>query len=312
MIPMVSQPRTSRKRNAKRLARYQLHPKRVEGVHTASRVACGEAHTLCLLDCGTLLSWGQNSCGQLGTGPTYSGMLCDAFAPVVVAPFVNYEAVSALSLESWTAKSGNSSYSESLRSRVSTKVTDISCGAFHSVCVAADGSCYSWGARGSPCLGHADAELLGDWSTRINGIFSIVTAESKVAVPYELLGWCSGWSMPRLIETLRGVVIDQISCGDLHSSFLSSANRLYLCGSGPVVPGIVSTSSILEDNEAAALQREMEQLNLDKDKPVDSAAVITPRSASLPSRSRMRLACSLYIMTSAAALEVNVINIKAF
>ena len=32
------------------------------------QVACGASHTMCLSDEGLLLTWGSNTCGQLGTG----------------------------------------------------------------------------------------------------------------------------------------------------------------------------------------------------------------------------------------------------
>jgi alpha-tubulin suppressor-like RCC1 family protein len=43
----------------------------------AISVACGEAHCLCVVDSGELYSWGQNSCGQLGSGPSKAGFLKD-------------------------------------------------------------------------------------------------------------------------------------------------------------------------------------------------------------------------------------------
>jgi alpha-tubulin suppressor-like RCC1 family protein len=89
------------KKRQKKLARYQLRPSQVKGVDNAVTVACGEAHCLCLLKDGSILAWGQNSCGQLGTGPTRSGFLKDEIMPVKVLPFIE-------SSEASTPKSSSS------------------------------------------------------------------------------------------------------------------------------------------------------------------------------------------------------------
>jgi hypothetical protein len=53
-------------------------------------VSCGEAHALCKLKEGWLLAWGQNSCGQVGNGPSTVGYLSDAFRPVLIPSFRSY------------------------------------------------------------------------------------------------------------------------------------------------------------------------------------------------------------------------------
>ena len=42
-----------------KLARYQLRPMYIAGLTGARSVACGEAHTLCVMDNGELYAWGQ-------------------------------------------------------------------------------------------------------------------------------------------------------------------------------------------------------------------------------------------------------------
>jgi hypothetical protein len=53
--------RASSEGGPKTYARYQLRPLLVPGIKRARNVSCGEAHTLCLLENGQVLSWGQNS-----------------------------------------------------------------------------------------------------------------------------------------------------------------------------------------------------------------------------------------------------------
>jgi len=57
---------------------------RIRGIEGAVSVSCGEAHALCKLKEGCLLAWGQNSCGQVGNGPSTVGYLSDAFRPVLI------------------------------------------------------------------------------------------------------------------------------------------------------------------------------------------------------------------------------------
>ena len=63
---------------------------RILGIEGAVSVSCGEAHALCKLKEGCLLAWGQNSCGQVGNGPSTVGYLIDAFRPVLIPSFGSY------------------------------------------------------------------------------------------------------------------------------------------------------------------------------------------------------------------------------
>lgn len=73
-------------------------------------VACGDTHTLVLLDQGKLLAFGRGQNGQLGLGRRE-----DSLAPQEV-----------------TTLSGS-------------EVVGIACGAEHSLCVTATGKAYAWG-----------------------------------------------------------------------------------------------------------------------------------------------------------------------
>lgn len=232
-----------------------------------------------------MLSWGQNSCGQLGNGPSSAGYLNDAYRPVLIPYFGQITANDETDYTRYAMKNGNQLYRDRLDDLRNTqvdlhKITKISCGAFHSVCLDEKGIVWTWGARGSPCLGHNDSPLVGSWNARINSIFSISTTESKIMVPYELMDWCMIWSMPRLIRALAGGPllhpqntesssisisgdttttagayvsakqrIVQICASDLGSGFLSNEGKFFLCGSGPAVPILISASQKLAENE---------------------------------------------------------------
>lgn len=228
--PVIDQHQYGRRSKGAKLARFQLRPKLMSlGLNVmASKVSCGEAHAMCLTTSGEILAWGQNACGQVGVGYTPSGCLRDGKVPVYVRPFYNDKSF--------------------------ISVSDICAGAYHSLAVDSTGRCWSWGARGSACLGHSDALLdssSGGWSRLVNTIFSPSNSgngDKDIVVPYELLPWCDAWSKPRLIQALTastctaGTGTWALSAGDMHSAFVSPIGHLFLCGTGPVVPPIVPIS----------------------------------------------------------------------
>ena len=95
------------------------------------------------------------------------------------------------------------------------------------------GAVWTWGARGSPCLGHGDiVSLQGSWANKINAVFAASTNQTKVMVPFELREWCDQWSRPRKLSQLThgDHRVVQVAAGDLHTAFLTSHGCLYLCG----------------------------------------------------------------------------------
>jgi alpha-tubulin suppressor-like RCC1 family protein len=150
-----------REDNKKKVARYQLRPKFVEGIFNATSISCGEAHTLCVAGENELFSWGQNSCGQLGVGCDPSGFLLMYTYPVVVRPFCQAEKAVGMS-------------------RV--RAVSVTCGSYHSLVIDGDGFVWSWGARGGSCLGQNDAPLQGPWRDRIEAVFTKSAKVSRVMV----------------------------------------------------------------------------------------------------------------------------------
>ena len=178
-------------------------------------MACGEAHTLCIAGDGELYSWGQNVCGQLGTGVHHSGFLLSYTKPVGVHPFCK----------------SNADF---------VPVVSVCAGSYHSLAVDERGGVWSWGARGAACLGHADVELGGEWAERVNFIYSQSAKASRVMVPYELMNWTSRWAAPRKIPLSGDVKVSAVSAGDMHSTFLTTSGQVYLWGAGLTIPRFVS------------------------------------------------------------------------
>ena len=104
-------------RNKRRLARYLLRPRYVDiggewndittsssssGTtpsgsgsiyipNKATEIAAGESHAVVVLDCGGVVVWGQNSCGQLGIGISPAGKCSIVWCSCNVCVFDCYD-----------------------------------------------------------------------------------------------------------------------------------------------------------------------------------------------------------------------------
>jgi alpha-tubulin suppressor-like RCC1 family protein len=92
---------------------------------TVTAIAAGNAHSVALLSDGTMVAWGMNSSGQLGSGNTTLSAV-----PVAVVPS--------------GALAGKS-------------VVQIAAGADHNLALTADGRVYSWGANQEGQLGNGSS-----------------------------------------------------------------------------------------------------------------------------------------------------------
>ena len=106
------------------------------------------------------------------------------------------------------------------------------------------------------CLGHNDAFITGDWSARINSVFSIATNNLRTMIPYELLPWVRTWSVPRKVQSLEGYSVVQICAGDQSVCVVTDDGHLFICGTGPVSPPIISAS--IERASKATAEEEAE------------------------------------------------------
>jgi alpha-tubulin suppressor-like RCC1 family protein len=171
LLQQVAAGRSRRSTSTKKMARYQLRPSVIPGIGgtelpdglKAMRVSCGEGHALCVLNCGAVLAWGRNNCGQLGTGTTLNGFLCDSFSPILLPPFLSskHEKLDSKLTALFSSANPSTRYSRIMEQLLHTDGTpakykggrisamDVVCGAFHSLCLDSEGNVWSWGARGT-------------------------------------------------------------------------------------------------------------------------------------------------------------------
>lgn len=121
------------------------------------------------------------------------------------------------------------------------RVTNICAGSFHSLAVDENGSVWSWGSRGHPCLGQGLDSLSlaqSSWTNQMKNTFASPNSSSLITVPYELLEWVKIWSKPRKIECFDNIDVQLIglSAGNEFSAFHFKDGSLYLAGSGHVIP----------------------------------------------------------------------------
>lgn len=241
-IPVIQSKKLFRKGSSK-LARYQLRPMLIPKIKNARYIACGDAHVLCSTENGKLYSWGLNTSGQIGIGPTRMGMLQDVFSPILIPPFIG-ESPMFRNLSDGEYSIGNDSCSVSSgiissNNRFTVTARRVFAGTAHSFVIDDAGSVWSWGGKGGPCLGHGDPLPPPKWSSQLSSLFASSFLSGNMMIPFEFLPWVHVWSKPRMIEAFENVLIEDICGGDLHSIFLSPTG-IYLCGEGPVVPPMLS------------------------------------------------------------------------
>ncbi|KAL5582082.1 hypothetical protein UlMin_014524 [Ulmus minor] len=140
------------------------------------QVSCGAVHVVALSEDGLLQAWGYNEYGQLGRGITCEGLqgarIINAFAK-----FLD-EAPELL------------------------KITQVSCGEYHTAAIAENGEVYTWGLGNMGQLGHCSLQA-GD---------------------KELI--------PRRVVALDGIFIKDVACGGVHTCALTEKGALYAWGGG--------------------------------------------------------------------------------
>jgi alpha-tubulin suppressor-like RCC1 family protein len=168
-------------------------PVAVPGLSTVTAVAAGEEHSLALLANGTVLAWGDNREGQLGTGTTKTSAV-----PVPVPGLSGVTAIAAGSLFSlallnngtvmaWGDNREGQLGDGTLRnSTVPVPVqglsgaTAIAAGALHSLAVLANGTAMAWGDNESGQLGvgrRVSLRVVPTAVAKITGITAIAAGE---------------------------------------------------------------------------------------------------------------------------------------
>lgn len=142
------------------------------------QVSCGAVHVVALSEDGLLQAWGYNEYGQLGRGVTCEGLQ----GPRVLNAYAKYldEAPELV------------------------KITQVSCGEYHTAAISENGEVYTWGLGSMGQLGHC----------------SLQSGEKEL--------------LPRRVVALDGTIIKYVSCGGVHTCAVTEKGALYAWGGGQV------------------------------------------------------------------------------
>lgn len=158
---------------------------------TVVSICCGRAHTLLLTGSGKMYSWGSNKRGQLGhshfeasTTPRMVGQ------DLIESAFNKNAAKNAI---------------------ISRNIKQISCGAYHSACIADPGYLYTWGA--GACLGRVQRDF--DQENRKNmaqakGAKITMTGRKDASMT------CPDCSEPTVPPYFSKRRVQYVLCGDAH------------------------------------------------------------------------------------------------
>jgi E3 ubiquitin-protein ligase HERC2 len=191
-------------------------------------VACGLAHSAAVLADGRVFTWGKNECGQLGLGPDNKERKSVPIPSEV----------------------------EALRG---VKISQISCGHFHTAAVDEDGVVWTWGYGGSMLFGqgglghgnknstdlpipvdvlqedhvHATAVACGEYHTLALSGAGELWAWGKGEYGRLGVGGASDCPLPELVDIFNemdGGSVTSIACGQASSYAVTEEGRLFAWG----------------------------------------------------------------------------------
>ena len=202
--------------------KYATIPKMVHLDMPIRQVACGALHTAAVTDAGTVWTWGDARCFQLGYEPV--GYTNQATPRIV----------------------------DSLEGHVF--ITAVACGQSHTVVLSDKGNLIAWGLNKSGQCGQHDRanvrkpKLVGvdDQSVRFVEMScgdKHTVALSRKGVAYAFgsatqgqlgLGDASDKLKPVVINYFKqsNIVLTSVVCGAIHTAFISDLGNLYVCGFG--------------------------------------------------------------------------------
>ncbi|KAJ5073279.1 claret isoform a [Anaeramoeba ignava] len=201
-------------------------------------VCCGKKHTLALLENGDVYSWGFGQDGQLGHGD-----LSESLVPKRI------ESLCGLGVCEISAGAFHSAArTKGLRGKV---ITQIACGATHTLVLTNNGEVYSWGIGDEGQLGHGERKnctepklIAQTEKTKVRTIACGNAISAYFNTRWELYvfgngslgqignGENSSVSKPTLVSGLNNETITQISCGDSHIAVVNQSGEVFCWGNG--------------------------------------------------------------------------------
>ncbi|KAL5714539.1 HECT-type E3 ubiquitin transferase [Ranunculus cassubicifolius] len=188
-------------------------------------ISCGGAHTLFLTEAGRVFATGLNDFGQVGVslekGYTLEPLEVSALPKEIIHVSAGYHHSSAVTVDGELYMWGNNSSGQlGLGKSAAKKVPSpsrVDClngvrikmtalGSEHSVAITDEGETLSWGAGGSGRLGHGHQ----------SGLLGFLSSSSEFT--------------PRLIKTLEGHKVTDVSAGFMHSACIDENGTVFIFG----------------------------------------------------------------------------------
>ena len=174
-------------------------------------IACGIEHTVCLTEKGNVYSWGKNYHGQLGLADhvnkyspqkvkleNISVINCGPHYTIAYGNGILY--MWGISLIYLSLREGDMSYDEpSIISYFQKDMVQISCGTFHVMYLFNDYDIFGWGDNTFKQLG--------------------IDRGKSIKEPIEITFFKE-----------NNIKVISIKCGETHTMFLTSENKIYVCG----------------------------------------------------------------------------------